>query len=82
MLSNFLSVIGVFSIKEFIKEMSSSLTDFNTSSPALASPATIPALAATIMPFIPPVLGTTTDFAFFIIFPLASIRRLSGREPI
>ena len=46
-----------------------------------ASPATIPAAAAQLTPFIPPVFGTTTLLTFFNIFPLTEITALSGIAP-
>lgn len=41
----------------------------------------VQAAAAACTPFIPPVLGTTTLFAFFKILPDTSTRIFSGRAP-
>ena len=52
-----------------------------TCSAASASPATMPAATAAGMPFRPPVLGTTTLLAFFIMFPETSQSTRSGAAP-
>ena len=75
------TVISVASKYSWICFVSSSVTLASTCSSASASPATMPTAMAASMPRRPPVLGTTTDFTFFRMFPLISASTFSGLPP-
>ena len=61
--------------------ISAGVTVSSTASSRSGSPPTMPRVAATSMPRIPPELGTMTPFTFLMMLPLHRTRQCSGITP-